>query len=116
MTQQEIIANIVNDLETYEGTKVNDAFRLFRIIAERYGCKVVNTYGQPFNGSTYEIYRDVEIDNRHLKETIGHFRNVIEIYGDRHFLYVYNNDIEGGSNLNGNSNYLIRIDCYKKQH
>mgnify|MGYP004554896613 CR=1 FL=1 len=114
MTQPEIIANIVNDIEIYGGRNVNNAWRLFKTIAERYGCKIVNTQGQPFNGSTYEIYRDVEIDNRHLKETIGHFRNVIQIFGDGQSLYVFNNNIEGGSNLNGNSDYLVKIDCYDR--
>ncbi len=113
MTQREIIVNIVNDISQYKGKKINSAARLFSEIAERYGCKIVDTHGQPFNGSTYEIYRDVEIDHRHLKETIGHFRNVIQIYGNKQFLYVFNNNITGGSNLNGNSNYLIKINCYK---
>ena len=114
MTQLEIIVNIAIDIRKYEGKNINNAARLFSEIAERYGCKIVDTHGQPFNGSTYEIYRDVEIDDRHLKETIGHFRNVIQIYGDGQFLYVFNNNVTGGSNLNGNSKYLIKINCYKK--
>lgn len=112
MTQLENIVNITNDILKYEGTEINNAERLFREIAERYRCKIVDTHGQPFNGSTYEIYRDVESDHRHPKETIGHFRNVIQIYGNGHSLYVFNNNITGGSNLNGNSNYLIKINCY----
>ena len=114
MTQQEIITNIKRDLSSFNGKLVSNARDLFTALADKYGCKILNTHGQPFNGSTYEIYRDVTIDNRKLKEVIGHFRNIIAIYGNEHTLQLFNNNVEGGTNLNGNANYILSVNALKR--
>ena len=70
-------------------------------LEECLGVKSLNTHGLPFNGTTFELFREVEIDGRNFKEVIGHLKYVIEIYGGEVSVFLYNNKVQGGAFLNG---------------
>ena len=100
---------ILNNIK-YDISCLNVKFDLNSIkkIIENNGCGMVDTHGLPFNGTTYEIVRYFDFQGRKLKETIGHFKYVIAIYGDNVCFRLYDNNCIGGSNLNGSeSNKFI---------
>lgn len=70
-------------------------------IQECLGVKSLNTHGLPFNGTTYELFREVDFNGIKLKETIGHLKYVHAIYGGGCNVYLYDNSVSGGSSLNG---------------
>lgn len=78
-------------------------------------CK--DTNGLPFNGSTYEIYRRVDYNGHKLNETIGHFKYVYAIYGDKVYLSFYDDECVGGSALNGSESgkYIYRTEFDRKR-
>lgn len=95
---RQILNDIIDEINI-----LDDYFNLNSIkrIIENNGCGIVDTNGLPFNGTTYEIVRYFDFQGRKLKETIGHFKYVYAIFGNKVYFRLYDNNCIGGSNLNG---------------
>ncbi len=81
------------------------------------GLKCIDTNGLPFNGTTYEIYREVEMQGHIFKETVGHFKYIYEIYGNGVIICIYDSSCIGGTHLNGDEagRYIYRNEILKRR-
>lgn len=80
-----------------------------------YDIKNLDTNGLPCNGSTYELYREVEINGFYVKEIVGHLKYFSEIYGGETHLFLFEPYFSGGSALNSyNSHYYIMEKTFNK--
>ena len=103
MTKEVLLKKVVS---TLENTIRWDREKVLDKISEL-GVKALNTHGLPFNGTTFELFRDVEINGNKYKEVIGHLKYFQEIYGKEVHVFIYSSKVEGGESLNG-----VDIDKY----
>jgi hypothetical protein len=86
-------------------------------IVTELGLKCKDTNGLPFNGSTYELFREFDFNGHKLKETVGHFKYIYQIYGGGVIVCIYDDECIGGSALNGSESgkYIFRTDNLKRK-
>ncbi|MGN1337362.1 MAG: hypothetical protein ACI4WW_02690 [Candidatus Coprovivens sp.] len=114
-TKDELIKEFVNVVDS----RLTNKFSLDDIyeISRELNLKLNSTNGLPFNGNTYEIYRDVDINGFTFREIIGHFKYIYAIYGDDVYLRIYDYNCIGGSHLNGDEsgNYIYKKDLKRRR-
>lgn len=106
-TRDELLLSVKGAVASQREWDINEL--LYELEME-YAIQHINTHGLPFNGTTYELYREVEMDGFFFKETIGHLKTLTEVYGGQKYLFVFEPGISGGSALNdyNSPNYVMK--------
>ena len=106
-TREELLLSVKGAVASQIEWDINE---LLYELEMHYAIQHMDTHGLPCNGTTYELYREIEMGGFFLKETIGHLKTLTEVYGGKKYLFVFEPGISGGSALNdyNSSRYVMK--------
>lgn len=102
-----ILQQIAMEMREYEGKKIQIR-DVCAEIADNLGLSLINTHGLHFNGTTFTVCRNVNVNGRKLQEIIGYFKAVQQIYGSKGYIYLY--DCTHDGDLNTDRGYYEEVE------